>query len=137
MKFNASTKQGFDQSIKKLNDLSDEQLGMVPNFIHSFDALHMQKVIIALHDQGISDIWAVHDSFGVHPCHVEQLRNIVNETFVHLHREPFESHLSRIIKLNLPLLEQEFSVEDFFKSVKKQTDCDWINDVLEAKFLIS
>ena len=24
MKFNASTKQGFDQSIKKLNDLSDE-----------------------------------------------------------------------------------------------------------------
>ena len=97
----------------------------------------MQKVIIALHDQGISDIWAVHDSFGVHPCHVEQLRNIVNETFVHLHREPFESHLSRIIKLNLPLLEQEFSVEDFFKSVKKQTDYDWINDVLEAKFLIS
>ena len=138
MKFNASTKQGFDQSIKKLNDLSDEiKLGMVPNFIHSFDALHMQKVIIALHDQGISDIWAVHDSFGVHPCHVEQLRNIVNETFVHLHRESFESHLSRIIKLNLPLLEQEFSVEDFFKSVKKQTDYDWINDVLEAKFLIS
>ena len=62
--------------------------GLVPNFIHSFDACHMQMVILQLKSRGIHDIWAVHDSFGTPPCHVDELRSIVNSTFSELHSQP-------------------------------------------------
>ena len=137
MKFNIESNSGFKNSIGKLYDLTNEiHLGMVPNFIHSFDALHMQNVIIELHDKGIQDIWAVHDSFGVHPRDVDTLREIVNRTFVELHSDPLETHLKRIIDLNYSILNQEYAdakISNDIKCIKK----DWINKVLKANYLIS
>ena len=137
MKFNVESKSGFKNSIGKLYDLTNEiHLGMVPNFIHSFDALHMQSVIIELHNKGIQDIWAVHDSFGVHPRDVDTLREIVNRTFVELHSEPLETHLKRIIDLNYSILNQEYA-DAKISHDNKCIENDWINEVLRANYLIS
>ena len=109
--------------------------GLVPNFIHSFDACHMQMVILQLKSRGIHDIWAVHDSFGTHPCHVDELRSIVNSTFSELHSQPLIHHLNRIVKLNNDILKSD---DLKFSDLKvKDGSSDWINRVLDAKYLVS
>ena len=137
MKFNTNSKAAFKNSISKLYDLSNEiLLGMVSNFIHSFDALHMQNVILQLANHGINDIWAAHDSFGVHPRDIEVLRSIVKETFIELHKQPLEYHIDRIIELNLPILDHELlPLENSEQTTSPNSD--WINDILEANYLIS
>jgi hypothetical protein len=139
MKLNVSSTKEFNKTITKMNELRDEIIrGMVPNFIHSFDAVHMQKVILALEKEGIKDFWAVHDSFGVHACHIDKLREIVNQTFVDLHKEPLEHHLKKIIDLNSDILSADFLANNKEqKSQPKIETKDWINEVLGAEFLIS
>ena len=138
MKLNVSSTKEFNKTIKKMRDLSGEIiLGMVPNFIHSFDAVHLQKVILALEKSGINDFWAVHDSFGVHACHVEELRSTVKQTFVDLHKEPLEYHLKKIINLNSGILSAKFLTKHDEKTEPSNHAKDWINEVLEAEFLIS
>ena len=128
--------------IKKL--ITKIKTGLVPNFIHSFDAVHMQMVILELNKRGIEDIWSVHDSFGVHACHVEEMREIVKETFVELHREPLDKHIENIVKLNSDILksgDEQINQEDNDKiqnnSTENNGDSDWINEVLESEYMIS
>lgn len=109
--------------------------GLVPNFIHSFDACHMQMVILQLKSLGIHDIWAVHDSFGTHPCHVDELRSIVNSTFSELHSQPLTHHLNRIVKLNNDILKSD--TLEFSKLEVEDQPSGWINRVNEAKYLVS
>ena len=100
-------------------------------------------VIIELNNHGIEDIWTIHDSFGVHPCHVEALREIVNRTFVELHRDPLVVHLKRIIELNSNILTEEFFtnheefIEHYSHQETKSPQNDWINEVLGSNYLIS
>ena len=58
-----------------------------PNFIHSLDAAHMRNVILKLNRKGIKDIWAVHDCFGTHACNIENMRTVVKDCFMQLHRD--------------------------------------------------
>jgi len=76
------------------------ETGLVPNFIHSFDAKHMENVINSLNKQGINDIWAVHDSFGVHACDVDLLMKTVKNEFVGLHKKDFTNVVEDLCKLN-------------------------------------
>ena len=76
------------------------ETGLVPNFIHSFDAKHMENVINSLNKQGIHDIWAVHDSFGVHACDVDLLMKTVKDEFVGLHKKDFTNVVEDLCKLN-------------------------------------
>tara|TARA_B100000287_G_C20029631_1_gene541926 strand:- start:80 stop:511 length:432 start_codon:yes stop_codon:yes gene_type:complete len=143
MKFKTD-KKGLKEAVNKLRDLSsDIVLGMLPNYIHSFDALHMQNVVLELDKKGIQDIWAVHDSFGVHACDIDMLREIVNRTFVEIHQDPIEVHLKRIVELNRSILEPKF-VDNYIAEINKKIEQinslpnnDWISDVLHANYLIS
>jgi hypothetical protein len=76
------------------------ETGLVPNFIHSFDAKHMENVINSLNKQGLHDIWAVHDSFGVHACDVDLLMKTVKDEFVGLHKKDFTNVVEDLCKLN-------------------------------------
>jgi len=143
MKFN-TRKEGLKQSVGKLRELGREVvLGMLPNYIHSFDALHMQNVVLELNKKRIQDIWAVHDSFGVHACDIEKLQDIVRRTFIEIHKDPIEVHLKRIVELNRSILDPEF-VDNYIAEKDKEIErrnsspSDFmINDVLESKYLIS
>ena len=137
-------KKGLKEAVNKLRDLSsDIVLGMLPNYIHSFDALHMQNVVLELDKKEIQDIWAVHDSFGVHACDIDELREIVNRTFVDIHQDPIQVHLKRIVELNRSILEPKF-VDNYIAEKDKEIELrnssptDFrIKDVLYANYLIS
>ena len=61
-----------------------QMLSSSPNVIHSLDASLLQSVICKLNKKGIQYIAAVHDSFGVHPCYVDILRDTIRETAVEM-----------------------------------------------------
>ena len=95
----------IDVPYERDEDWEDEnwgktETGLVPNFIHSFDAKHMENVINSLNKQGIHDIWAVHDSFGVHACDVDLLMKTVKDEFVGLHKKDFTNVVDDLCELN-------------------------------------
>tara|TARA_E500000331_G_scaffold346692_1_gene385899 strand:+ start:1 stop:1290 length:1290 start_codon:yes stop_codon:yes gene_type:complete len=52
--------------------------GISPNFVHSMDAAHMAKVIA----KWGGDFGAVHDSYSVHACDVDELLELIKEEFI-------------------------------------------------------
>ena len=121
-------------SVLKKGIVPKIKTGMVPNFIHSFDALHMQMIIQELYKQGVQDIWAVHDSFGVHMCHVDEMRRIVKNEFVKLHEKPLEYHIQRLIETNKEILDQS-KLESLREEIVGLED-DWIDEVNESLYFI-
>lgn len=55
--------------------------GISPNFVHSMDAAHMANVI----QQWDGDFGAIHDSFSVHACDVDELLQIIKDEFIHMY----------------------------------------------------
>ena len=61
---------------------------VAPNFIHSLDGSHLQRTVNACKQQAGIDAFAmVHDSFGVHACHAEDMARILREEFVTMYNE--------------------------------------------------
>jgi DNA-directed RNA polymerase len=62
--------------------------GIAPNFVHSLDACHLMKTVIAARDKyDIESFAVVHDSFGTHACDIERLGEVLRETFSELYSE--------------------------------------------------
>ncbi len=61
---------------------------IVPNLIHSLDAAHMMRTVIALKGAGLSDFAMVHDSYAVHASDVDLMNRVIREEFIRLHTEP-------------------------------------------------
>lgn len=57
-----------------------------PNFIHSMDACHMQRVTTRMSKEGINNYWMVHDSFGTDLAHAQQLFTMIREEFVKMYQ---------------------------------------------------
>ena len=74
------------QEISLLRDFNAERRGIAPNFVHSFDALHMRRFVRDMQRQGHQDLWSVHDSFGCHANHVETMREILRNQFIYIHK---------------------------------------------------
>ena len=52
---------------------------IMPNFIHSLDALHMRSVINEMYAEIPNlSFWSVHDAFGTHACEMQKLINRKN-----------------------------------------------------------
>ena len=61
---------------------------IMPNFIHSLDALHMRSVINEMHAEIPNlSFWSVHDAFGTHACEMQKLINITKEEFYEIHKD--------------------------------------------------
>jgi len=73
------------QEIVNNRAVDREKTGVAPNFIHSLDALHMRRFVRNMNRANHEDLWAVHDSFGCHANHVEQMRTILREQFTVIH----------------------------------------------------
>ena len=76
----------LNQDTDKL-DKTEQMNALVPNVIHSLDAAHLMKTVNACAAKGITDFHAIHDSFGVHACFVDDLHRITREEFVKLYQE--------------------------------------------------
>jgi len=57
--------------------------GIAPNFVHSLDSSHLCRVIVAW--QG--DLVPIHDSFGSHAAHMDELHKVLRTEFVSMYSE--------------------------------------------------
>ena len=81
---------------------------------------------------GVTDIWSVHDAFGCHPNHIEDLRYIVNKTFVDVHAED-ENGRGILAKLYHDITGKELEVGDMnLSDIAKLVDGE-----LLSKYLVS
>jgi DNA-directed RNA polymerase len=60
---------------------------IAPNYIHSLDAAHMFMVLSGMLSVGIYSVAFVHDSYGCHANYVDDMRDILREEFVSIHKE--------------------------------------------------
>lgn len=58
-----------------------------PNFIHSMDACHMQRVITALHAAGCENLFMIHDSFGCDLAHADMMFTAIRSEFRRLYED--------------------------------------------------
>jgi DNA-directed RNA polymerase, mitochondrial len=58
---------------------------IAPSFVHSLDACHLHKVVLACKDEGINDLALVHDSFGCLAADADDMRRILKEQFYDLY----------------------------------------------------
>ena len=58
---------------------------VAPSVVHSFDACHLQMVVLAAKKEGINSIALVHDSFGCLPNEAPKFRELIKQTFVELY----------------------------------------------------
>jgi DNA-directed RNA polymerase len=63
-----------------------------PNFIHSIDSSHMMMTAVECRKLGL-DFAGVHDSFWTHAGTVDQMNEVLRETFVALHSQPLLENL--------------------------------------------
>lgn len=59
--------------------------GISPNFIHSMDATHLQRVVVAEKTKGNNNFMMIHDSFGTDAAHAGQLYKTIRTEFVKLY----------------------------------------------------
>ena len=60
---------------------------IAPNFIHSLDAAHMFLTLDEMVSRGIYNLSMIHDSYGCHANYVSDMRNILREKFVLIHKD--------------------------------------------------
>ncbi len=67
-------------------DKHKQSNGIAPNFVHSLDACHLMKTVIASYAD-IQSFAVIHDSFGTHACDMEILSETLRKTFIELYSE--------------------------------------------------
>lgn len=79
--------------------------GIAPNFVHSLDAAHLQRVVNACFDAGIRHLALIHDSFGTHAANAGLLSQVLRSTFVEQYTpnvlEEFRQELIRQLPVHL------------------------------------
>ena len=92
----------------------------------------MRLFATAMARNGVTDIWSVHDAFGCHPNHMEDLRFIVNKTFVEIHQGD-DNGRGMLASLFYDLTGKELEVGDMnLSDVAKLVDGE-----LLSKYLVS
>lgn len=68
-------------------DTRRQAQGISPNFIHSMDAAHLQRVVNAEYSKGNANFMMIHDSFGTDAAHAGQLFKTIREEFIGLYKD--------------------------------------------------
>lgn len=61
--------------------------GIAPNFVHSLDASHMMRTVLAASKEGIDCFACIHDDYGTHAADTERFFQIIREQFVKMYTE--------------------------------------------------
>lgn len=67
-------------------DNRHQQSGVSPNFVHSMDASHLCRTVIAGAAEGIESFACIHDDFGTHASDTEKLHRVLREQFVGMYQ---------------------------------------------------
>ncbi|CAI3971398.1 RNA polymerase [Variovorax phage VAC_51] len=73
---------------EKLDECNPSQMqnAIAPNFIHGMDAAHATLTALMMKHKGYAFV-SIHDSFGTHPCHVDDMHIIIREEFVDMYEK--------------------------------------------------
>ncbi|WP_421868787.1 DNA-directed RNA polymerase [Pararhizobium sp.] len=117
-----------------LDTLDPRQMAtsVAPSFVHSLDACHLQATISAAMDAGLEHFAAVHDSFGVHACDVEQFTRIIREAFVQMYEE--HDVLAEFLETAMPLIAADLREEIPALPARGSLD---LRGILENQFFFS
>lgn len=94
-----------------------------PNFVHSLDSTHMFMTALECYKRGI--VYAsVHDSYWTHACDIDEMSEILRDSFVELYKRPLleelrDHWLTEDPSLNLPpvpKIGKGFDLEEVKKS---------------------
>lgn len=74
---------------EKLDECNPSQMqnAVAPNFVHALDASHLTFTALTMKHSNLSFV-GIHDSFGTHPCDVDQMHIIIRDEFVKM----YENH---------------------------------------------
>lgn len=88
MRFNKARVRFYTQVEQKGQvDTRRQAQGIAPNFIHSMDAAHLQRVVNSEFAKGNRNFMMIHDSFGTDAAHAGQLFKTIREEFVNLYKD--------------------------------------------------
>ena len=76
-------------------DTRRQAQAIAPNFIHSMDAAHLQRVVKSEFDRGNQNFMMIHDSFGTDAAHAGSLFRTIREEFVNLYKD--QNHLQTFL----------------------------------------
>jgi DNA-directed RNA polymerase len=74
---------GYQSTINK----TSARNAVSPNVIHSCDAAHVRRVVLAAKAEGINSYMLIHDSFATHAGNTERWSHIIREEMVALYEE--------------------------------------------------
>ena len=88
LRFNNARVRFYTQAEQEgVVDTRRQAQGISPNFIHSMDAAHLQRVVNAEYSKGNANFMMIHDSFGTDAAHAGQLFKTIREEFVGLYKD--------------------------------------------------
>jgi DNA-directed RNA polymerase len=71
-----------------------------PNVIHSLDATHLRMTALECVNEGITQLWFIHDSYASTPNNYKRLNDITREQFIKLYSDG-ENHPANVIVRSL------------------------------------
>ncbi|MNJ09325.1 DNA-dependent RNA polymerase [compost metagenome] len=71
-----------------------------PNFVHSLDGTHLGMTALRMQAGG-RDMVCIHDSFGTHPCDVDDMHSDIREAFIKLYERDILSDWANQLGLNV------------------------------------
>lgn len=95
LRFGGSQVRFYNQEETNEIDTRRQRNGIAPNFIHSMDASHLQRVVCAERDKGNKNFMMIHDSFGTDAAHAGSLYKTIREEFVGLYKD--QNHLENFL----------------------------------------
>ena len=87
LRFNGARIGVYCQEPTEEVDSRSQKNGIAPNFIHSMDACHLQRVVGAEKDKGNNNFMMIHDSFGTDAAHAGSLYKTIREEFIGLYKD--------------------------------------------------
>ena len=96
LRFNKARMRFYTQKFLDDIDGSAQKNGIAPNFIHSMDASHLQRVVLSMKEQGSDNFMMIHDSFGTDCAHAGLLYKVIRQEFVGLYKDT--NHLANFLE---------------------------------------
>lgn len=97
LRFNKARVRFYTQEEKEGQvDTRRQAQGIAPNFIHSMDAAHLQRVVNSEYEKGNRNFLMIHDSFGTDAAHAGSLFRTIREEFVNLYKD--QNHLANFLE---------------------------------------
>lgn len=99
-------------------DSSKHVTGFAPNFVHSLDAAHLHMTAALASERGITSLAMIHDDYGTHAYHAEELFHLIRDRFVYMYEthDPINDLKARYPYLTSPPERGSLNIRDVLES---------------------